>query len=63
MDNSIGGINMPKRTTSYPSRQSKGEQKMNSHKQYGKYIKSPSYIAPVWLQDNYGVKKEVAKDV
>lgn len=52
---------MPKRTLTYPYRQSQGEQKMNSQKQYTKLVKSPSHIKPVWLQDNYGIKEETKK--
>jgi hypothetical protein len=44
---------MPKRTIAYPSRSSKGEQRMNSHKQYDKYIKQPSNINPVFLEKHY----------
>jgi hypothetical protein len=47
---------MPKRTVTYPMRISKGEQKMNSNKQYDKYIKHPSKINPVFLENHYEVE-------
>jgi len=53
---------MPKRSTTYPSRQSEGEYKLNTSKQYDKYIKQPSNVKPVFLEDHYGVKKGAAKD-
>ena len=53
---------MSKRSTEYPYRVSQGESKLNSSKAYTDYIKNPSKINPVWLRDNYGVRKtEVEK--
>lgn len=51
-----GGV-MPKRSPKYPYRVSEGEQKRYCQVKYDGYTKQPSKVEPVWLKDNYGVKK------
>ena len=44
---------------------SPSESRQNSERRYGKYVsdaeKKPSKTKPVWLQDSYGIVKEVVK--
>ncbi len=47
-----------KRSTAYPERRSYGEFKLNTQRKYGLIEKTPSKINPIFLQDNYGIKKE-----
>ena len=43
-----------------PYRLSNSEVRTSSAHHYEGYVKKPSKVNPVWLEDNYGVK-EVAK--
>lgn len=47
-----------KRSTAYPERRSYGEFKQNTQRKYSALVKMPSKINPIFLQDNYGIKKE-----
>ena len=51
-----------KRSTAYPERRSHGEFKQTTQRKYGAIVKSPSKINPIFLQDNYGIKKEIKND-
>lgn len=50
-----------KRTAAYPERRSNGELRLNNQKTYNQIVKHPSKINKVYLEDHYGVKKEVGK--
>ena len=43
------------------TRRSYGEFKLNTQRKYGLIEKTPSKINPIFLQDNYGIKKEEIK--
>ena len=43
---------------SMDNRRSYGEFKLNTQRKYGLIEKMPSKINPIFLQDNYGIKKE-----
>jgi hypothetical protein len=47
-----------KRNTATPEPRSQGELKQNLQKKYTAMEKYPSKINPIFLQDNYCVKKE-----
>lgn len=53
-----------KRSTAYPERRSHGEFKLNCQRTYNQIVKDkqPSKINPIFLEDHYGIKKEVAND-
>ncbi|MDF2510449.1 MAG: hypothetical protein K0S04_315 [Herbinix sp.] len=48
-----------KRTAAYPERRSNGELRLNNQKTYNQYEKKPSNVKPVYLEDHYGIKKEI----
>ena len=50
---------MGKRNTVF--RPSKSEIRQSSAHHYEGYVKKPSKVNPVWLEDNYGIVKEVMK--
>lgn len=49
-----------KRSTAYPNRRSHGEFKLNTQRKYNQIEndKHKKKINPIFLQDNYGIKKE-----
>jgi len=51
-----------KRSAAYPERRSYGEFKLNTQRKYGTMVSKPSKINPIFLQDNYGIKKEIKND-
>lgn len=53
-----------KRSIAYPERRSHGEFKLNCQRTYNQIVKDkqPSKINPIFLEDHYGIKKEVAND-
>ena len=51
-----------KRSAAYPERRSYGEFKLNTQRKYGLMVSKPSKINPIFLQDNYGIKKEIKND-
>ena len=44
------------------NRRSYGEFKLNIQRKYGLMVSKPSKINPIFLQDNYGIKKEIKND-
>lgn len=50
-----------KRSPSFPNRRSYGEFKLNSQRKYNQITKQPSKINTVFLEDHYGIVKEVSK--
>ena len=47
-----------KRSIKFPQRRSHGEFKQNIQRRYGAIEKTPGKINPIFLKDNYGIKKE-----
>lgn len=53
-----------KRSSEYPERRSNGEFKLNCEQSYNRMIRDAkrNKINPIFLEDHYGIKKDVIKD-